>query len=90
MNTKSNDHEDIVDAEIISEEPITKRDRAVAFVTKHGKTIALTTGAIVSSFVFGRIYERASFMDSLFADETFDEDESEENDFEEIETTEED
>lgn len=88
--TKNNiDHEDIIDAETVEEETLRKRDRALAFVVKHGKTIALTTGAVVSAFTFGRLFERSELLEAIIYDEDED-DEFEDEEFEEIETTEED
>lgn len=92
MTKNTNDHEEIIDAETVEEEPIRKRDRALSFVVRHGKTIALTTGAVVSAFTYGRLFERSALLEQ-FIDKTVyvpDEDDSEDEEFEEIETTEED
>ena len=89
--TKKNtiDHEDIIDAETVEEETLRKRDRALAFVVKHGKSIALGTGAVVSAFTFGRLFERSELLEALI-DDYDEDDDSEDEEFEEIETTEED
>ena len=90
--TKKNtiDHEDIIDAETVEEETLRKRDRALAFVVKHGKSIALGTGAVVSAFTFGRLFERSELLEALIDDDYDEDDDSEDEEFEEIETTEED
>ena len=90
MKKNTIDHEDIIDAEAVEEETLRKRDRALAFVVKHGKSIALGTGAVVSAFTFGRLFERSELLDLIIDIADNEEDDSEdEEEFEEIETTEE-
>ena len=88
MSKNTIDYEDIIDAETVEEEPLRKRDRALAFVVRNGKTIALTTGAVVSAFTFGRLLERSALLEEII--DNYEDDDSEDEEFEEIETTEED
>lgn len=90
MTKNTIDPEDIIDAETVEEEPLRKRDRALSFVVRHGKTIALGTGAVVSAFTFGRLFERSELLDLIIDNADNEEDDSEDEEFEEIETTEED
>lgn len=91
MNDKNTiDHEDIIDADVVEEETLRKRDRALSFVVKHGKTIALTTGAVVSAFTFGRLLERSELLEAIIDNDHDEDDDSEDEEFEEIEITEED
>lgn len=90
MTKNTTDHEDIIDAEAVEEETLRKRDRALSFIVKHGKTIALTTGAVVSSFTFGRLFERSALLEAIIDNDEIEDDDSEDEEFEEIETTEED
>lgn len=91
MTKNTIDHEDIIDGEILDETTLTKRERVQVFVSKHGKKIALGTGAVVSAFVLGRLFERSSVLDLILDITDAQEDDSEdEEEFEEIETTEED
>lgn len=89
MTKNTIDHEDIIDAETVEEETLRKRDRALSFVVRHGKSIALGTGAVVSAFTFGRLFERSALLEAII-DNDNDEDDSEDEEFEEIEITEED
>ena len=88
MTKNTNDHEDIIDAEAVEEDTLRKRDRALSFVVKHGKTIALTTGMIVSAFTCGRLFERSTLLEAIIDND--EDDDSEDEEFDEIETTEED
>lgn len=89
MTKNTINHEDTIDGEIVDETTLTKRERVQVFVSKHGKKIALGTGAVVSAFVLGRLFERSSFLEQL-VDITSIEDDSEDDEFDEFETTEED
>lgn len=90
MTKNTIDHEDIIDGEILDETTLTKRERVQVFVSKHGKKIALGTGAVVSAFVLGRLFERSSFLEQLVDISNANEDDSEDDEFDEFETTEED
>ena len=90
MTKNTIDHEDIIDGEILDETTLTKRERVQVFVSKHGKKIALGTGAVVSAFVLGRLFERSELLEAIIYDDEIEDDDSEDEEFEEIETTEED